>query len=255
MRNIGGKPLEIWRSEAWCSRATASNSVIVMITPLVPTSRLQQLTADIERIARHVNRDPASIHLLAVSKGQPREAIETLIQQGQLNFGENYLQEALPKIAALQDYPLVWHFIGHLQRNKAKQIATAFQWVHSLDKLDVAIALNQARQVLQTPLNVCIQVNLYNESSKGGVSIDELDDLLSAVVKLPRLALRGLMTILPQQLDARAGFDKLAELQRHYQQQGFKLDTLSMGMSNDYPAAIEAGATWLRIGTALFGPR
>lgn len=192
---------------------------------------------------------------MAISKGQPVEAIETLIEQGQLNFGENYLQEALPKIIALANYQLVWHFVGHIQHNKAKLISSHFDWVHSIDSLKVAAALSQARAVEKPALQVCIQVNLYDEVSKGGVSPAELTELLPHVAALPHITLRGLMTILPQTADPLTGFHELARLQQHYQQQGFVLDTLSMGMSSDYPAAIAAGATWLRIGTALFGPR
>lgn len=192
---------------------------------------------------------------MAISKGQPVEAIETLIEQGQLNFGENYLQEALPKIIALADYPLTWHFVGHIQHNKAKLIASHFDWVHSIDSLKVASALSQARTIEKPALQVCIQVNLYDEISKGGVSPGELTELLPHVAALPHITLRGLMTILPQTADPLTSFHELARLQQHYQQQGFVLDTLSMGMSSDYPAAIAAGATWLRIGTALFGPR
>jgi hypothetical protein len=221
----------------------------------MPTTRLQQVTADIVRIAHSVNRDPASIHLLAISKGQPPEAIETLIKQGQLNFGENYLQEALPKIAILKYFSPTWHFVGHIQHNKAKLIAENFDWVHSVDSLNTATALNRARSIDKTKLNVCIQVSLYDEISKGGVSPTELAVLLREIAALPQLALRGLMTILPQNVDPLVGFTLLAKLQQQYQQLGFELDTLSMGMSGDYPAAIAAGATWLRIGTALFGPR
>lgn len=218
-------------------------------------TRLQQLTANIEAIAHHAKRDPASINVVAISKGQPVEAIEVLIEQGQLNFGENYLQEALPKIEVLKYYPLTWHFVGHIQHNKAKLIAASFDWIHSVDNLKIATALNHARSTDQTKLNVCIQVNLYDEVSKGGVNPAALAALLPNVAALPQLALRGLMTVLPQTVDPLTGFTELAKLQQHYQQQGFKLDTLSMGMSGDYPAAIAAGATWLRIGTALFGPR
>ena len=134
-------------------------------------------------------------------------------------------------------------------------LAHSFDWVHSVDNLHAAISLDKARSNIKKPLNICIQVNLYDEDSKAGVSVLALETLLPSIAKLPHLALRGLMTLLPQTQDALTGFTKLARLQQHYQQQGFKLDTLSMGMSNDYPAAIEAGATWLRIGTALFGPR
>lgn len=221
----------------------------------IPSNRLQQLTANIADIARHAGRDLASIHVVAISKGQPVEAIETLIEQGQLNFGENYLQEALPKIMALAHYPLTWHFVGHIQRNKAKWIAAHFDWVHSVDTLKLAEALNRARAVTQAKQNVCVQVNLYGESSKNGVNPAELADILLRITALSKLKLRGLMTILPQDVDPLTGFTELATLQQHYQQQGFALDTLSMGMSHDYPAAIAAGATWLRIGTALFGPR
>jgi len=230
-----------------------------MIDPQIPQttlpSRLQHLTTDIYETALRVHRDPTNIHLLAVSKGQSIAAIKALIAAGQFNFGENYMQEALEKIYALSDYPLTWHFIGHLQRNKVKAIAQHFDWVHSVDNLARATALNHARPSHLPKQQVCIQVNLYDESTKGGIGIHDLTKLLAAVMALPKLQLRGLMTILPQAIDPSLGFMQLATLQQQLIDQGFALDTLSMGMSHDYHAAIAAGATWLRIGTALFGSR
>lgn len=216
---------------------------------------LTELLDKIDNVAKQNGRDPSDIHLLAVSKGQSTQAIEGLIQQGQLNFGENYLQEAIPKIQLLKYYPVVWHYIGKLQSNKVTQVAKHFSWVHSIDKLTTAEKLSDTCIREHKQLNVCIEVNLYGEISKGGVSVSSLEPMLHAVAALPGLKLRGLMTILPKEVEPKQGFTKLAMLLKHYQQQGFALDTLSMGMSADYEQAIAAGATWIRIGTLLFGSR
>lgn len=198
------------------------------------------------------------MRLLAISKSQPHEAIRALAELGQRDFGENYLQEALPKIAALSDLELTWHFTGQLQSNKTRPVAQHFDWVHTVDRERIAVRLNDQRPHYALPLNVCIQVRLVEEPGKGGVAPSELLPLAQRIRELPKLALRGLMCIPPPSSDfetQRARFEELARYQRELIAQGFELDTLSMGMSDDFEAAIAAGATWVRIGTAIFGPR
>lgn len=220
------------------------------------SQRLDTLNQQIVTLAAAVKRDPKTIKLVAVSKGQSIAAIETLAQAGQRVFGENYLQEALPKIAALAQWELEWHFIGQLQRNKAKAIAQHFHWVHSVDNLAIAEALNRARPLASSPLLICLQVNLAHTPNQAGLPITQVAALAHQISHLPQLELRGLMTLLPQNdSDTLKHFQNLATLLTELNQSGLNLDTLSMGMSHDYPAAITAGATMLRIGTALFGPR
>jgi pyridoxal phosphate enzyme (YggS family) len=202
------------------------------------------------------------VNLLAVSKTQPPEAVREAIATGQKAFGENYLQEALEKAEALKDIPDIdWHFIGPVQSNKTRQIAAAFSWVHSVDRLKIAQRLNEQRDSSLPPLNICLQVNINGEESKSGCRVDELESLVSKVGELPNLSLRGLMAIPdPEQSEAelRLSFRKLANALK-----GLKtslpdagpLDTLSMGMSGDMEIAIAEGATWVRVGTALFGAR
>jgi len=200
--------------------------------------------------------------LLAVSKTRPAEDLRLAAAAGQHAFGENYLQEALDKMEALADLPqLEWHFIGPIQSNKTRPIAEYFQWVHSVDRLKVARRLNDQRPEDLPPLNICVQVNIDEEASKSGCHPGELDDLAAAISDLPRLSLRGLMAIPDpdQSEDAlRASFHRLARalenLQKNPQVTG-PLDTLSMGMSGDLELAIAEGATLVRVGTALFGPR
>ena len=203
-------------------------------------------------------READSVRLIAVSKTQPVEAIRALATLGQADFAENYLQEALPKLAALADLPLTWHFIGQLQANKTRAVAEHFHWVHTLDRERIAVRLNEQRNVHAAPLNVCIQVSLEDEPGKGGISRTDLAVLARKVMELPRLRLRGLMCIPPP----RAGFEaqrqlfaELADCARELREQGMPLDTLSMGMSGDLEAAVAAGATCVRIGTAIFGER
>jgi len=203
-------------------------------------------------------RSADSIGLLAVSKGQPVEALRLVARCGQRDFGENYLQEALPKVTALADQSLTWHYIGQLQANKTRPVAEHFQWVHTLDRERIANRLNEQRPHHAPPLNVCIQVRLADESGKGGISPDELVPLARHVGELPRLKLRGLMCIPPPRDtfdEQRALFAELASCQQQLIDQGFALDTLSMGMSADLEAAVAAGATWVRIGSAIFGER
>ncbi|WP_339080356.1 YggS family pyridoxal phosphate-dependent enzyme [Pseudomonas sp. TMP9] len=209
----------------------------------------------IREAAQASQRDCASIGLLAVSKTKPAEAIRQAFSAGTHDFGENYLQEALDKQQELSDLALTWHFIGPIQSNKTKSIAEHFSWVHSVDRLKVAERLSAQRPAHLPPLNICLQVNVSGEASKSGCSPDELTALAQAVTQLPNLQLRGLMTI-PEPTDdpteQRAAFARLRELQQGLH---LGLDTLSMGMSHDLEAAIAEGATWVRIGTALFGAR
>jgi pyridoxal phosphate enzyme (YggS family) len=212
----------------------------------------------IERAARASGRDPATVSLIAVSKTQPAERIREAARVGVTDFGENYVKEALAKIDALADLPLRWHFIGRIQTNKTRPIAERFDWVHSVDRLEVARRLSSQRPFHAPPLNVCLQVALVPEPTKGGFDPDELAGAATEIAALPRLRLRGLMCIPPPQPDlaeARTLFARLRELERLLDSTGMKLDTLSMGMSDDFEAAIAEGATQVRIGTALFGAR
>jgi pyridoxal phosphate enzyme (YggS family) len=209
----------------------------------------------IREAAQASQRDFSHIGLLAVSKTKPADAIREAFAAGVTDFGENYLQEALDKQVTLSDLALTWHFIGPIQSNKTKPIAEHFDWVHSVDRLKIAERLSAQRPAHLPPLNICLQVNVSGEASKSGCSPDQLSALAHAVTQLPNLRLRGLMTI-PEPTDdvpeQRAAFARLRELQ---QSLNLELDTLSMGMSHDLEAAIAEGATWVRIGTALFGAR
>lgn len=205
--------------------------------------------------ARAAGRDPASIRLLGVSKTKPANALREAHAAGLHDFGENYLQEALGKQEELRDLPLIWHFIGPIQSNKTKPIAEHFDWVHSVDRLKIAQRLSEQRPAHLAPLNVCLQVNISDENSKSGCSASELPALAEAVNALPNLRLRGLMAIPEPTEDTaeqNAAFAAVRDLQ---QRLNLPLDTLSMGMSHDLEAAIAQGATWVRIGTALFGAR
>lgn len=203
-------------------------------------------------------RAPDRVGLLAISKGQPVEALRTLALAGQRDFGENYLQEALGKISELAELSLTWHFTGQIQSNKTRPIAEQFAWVHTVDRERIAARLNEHRPPHVSPLNICVQVSLESEAGKGGVMPDELPALASQIRKMPRLRLRGLMCIPPprESFDEQlALFRRLHALFEDLNRSGCELDTLSMGMSSDLEAAIAAGATWVRIGTAIFGSR
>ena len=216
---------------------------------------LGALAARIDSAALACGRDPASIKLLAVSKTKPAAAVREAYAAGVRDVGENYLQEALAKQDELTDLALTWHFIGPIQSNKTKAIAEHFDWVHSVDRLKIAQRLSEQRPTELAPLNICLQVNVSGEDSKSGCTPAELPALAAAVATLPGLRLRGLMAI-PEPSDERAvqeaAFARLRELQASL---NLGLDTLSMGMSHDLEAAISQGATWVRIGTALFGAR
>jgi PLP dependent protein len=203
-------------------------------------------------------RDPDSVRLIAVSKTQPAAAIRSVAELGQQDFAENYVQEALPKLAELSDLSLTWHYIGQLQANKTRDVAEHFHWVHTLDRERIAVRLSEQRSPHAPPLNICIQVRLADESGKGGISKTELAPLARRVLELPRLKLRGLMCIPPPREGFEAQrqlFAELADCARELREQGIALDTLSMGMSGDLEAAVAAGATCVRIGTAIFGER
>jgi pyridoxal phosphate enzyme (YggS family) len=219
---------------------------------------LQGVRKRIAQAAAAAGRSAHSVTLLAVGKAQPVELLAAAAACGLTDFGESYLQEALEKIAALQDRPLTWHFIGRIQANKTRAIAEHFAWVHAVDRLKVAERLSAQRPFHAPPLNVCLQVNVAGEASKGGATPAELPALAAAVAPLPRLALRGLMCIPPEETDPerqRAWFAKLRVLKEDLNNTGLRLDTLSMGMTGDFEAAIREGATIVRLGTALFGER
>lgn len=225
------------------------------------TAILSNLQATREAVAKatiEAHRAVADVHLLAVSKTFPAEAVREAYQGGQRAFGENYLQEALDKKALLNDLPLEWHFIGPIQSNKTRPIAEHFAWVHSVDRLKVAQRLSEQRPVDMPPLNICLQVNVSGEESKSGVALNEAAQLAQEIAQLPRLKLRGLMSIpapASEESEQRAAFAKMRVLLAQLNERGLSLDTLSMGMSHDFPAAIKEGATIVRIGTAIFGTR
>jgi len=217
---------------------------------------IQNVLDRIRQAEQQFNRPPGSVQLLAVTKGRDISLIRAAIAAGQRAFGENYLQEALQKIQALADPALEWHFIGALQSNKTRAVAENFAWMHTINRFKIAQRLSQQRPAKLPPLNVCIEVNISKEVSKSGVPVEEIKDLATQVRALPRLRLRGLMAIprpvsdFSQQLSI---YRQVYDLQQQLIHQGFELDTLSMGMSNDFEAAIAAGSTLVRIGAAVFG--
>ena len=216
---------------------------------------IAQVEARIRAAALAVQRDVTSIHLLAVSKTKPAAALREAYAAGVRDFGENYLQEARAKQVELADLPLCWHFIGPIQSNKTRDIAEHFAWVHSVDRLKIAQRLSEQRPANLPPLNICIQVNVSGEASKSGCTPADLPALAAAISALPRLKLRGLMAI-PEPTEDRAEQDAAFATVRTLQESlNMGLDTLSMGMSHDLESAIAQGATWVRIGTALFGAR
>ena len=221
-------------------------------------SNLQAVRDSIAAAATRAGRAPTDVALLAVSKTFPPEAIREAYHAGQTVFGESYVQEALAKIAALHGLPVEWHFIGPIQSNKTRAIAENFSWTHSVDRLKIAERLSAQRPQNLPPLNVCLQVNVSGEDSKSGVSPAEVSELAHAVAQLPQLRLRGLMGIPApaEELAAqRKPFAQLRELRDQLNRQGLALDTLSMGMSDDFAAAIAEGATMVRVGSAIFGAR
>ncbi len=219
---------------------------------------IKQFLDEIRNLETQYGRPEKSVTLLAVSKTRSTAEIEKLADQGQICFGENYLQEAIDKIQSLRHRNLEWHYIGRIQSNKTRQIATHFDWVHTIDRLKIAQRLSSQRPDDLDALKICLQVNTSGEATKGGVSFESLSELAFAVAELPRLELRGLMTLpapayeMEQQ---RRPFHEMRKALDSLRQQGLDLDTLSMGTTNDYEAAIAEGATIIRVGTALFGPR
>ncbi|WP_333985016.1 YggS family pyridoxal phosphate-dependent enzyme [Ectopseudomonas khazarica] len=216
---------------------------------------IAKVGARIREAAQASQRNLQDIGLLAVSKTKPADAVREAHAAGLRDFGENYLQEALEKQAALSDLPLIWHFIGPIQSNKTRPIAEHFDWVHSVDRLKIAQRLSDQRPAHLPALNICLQVNVSLEASKSGCSPEELPELARAISALPNLRLRGLMAIPEASDDIAAQHAAFARLRQLRDDLALNLDTLSMGMSHDLEAAIAEGATWVRIGTALFGAR
>jgi len=220
--------------------------------------QVQAVRNRIELATRAAGRNVDSVTLLAASKAQPANSIRAVAASGVRHFGESYVQEALGKMQELADLGLTWHFIGRLQANKTRLVASSFDWVHGVDRLKIAERLAEQRPFHAPPLNICLQVNVGGEASKGGVTSGELPALAAAVAALPRLKLRGLMCLPPDEEDPtrqRAWFASVRGQLEALNAAGANLDTLSMGMSGDLEAAILEGATLVRIGTALFGPR
>lgn len=222
------------------------------------TDHLAEVRRRVAHAAHEAGRGSDSVVIVAVSKKQPAAAIRAAYDAGQRDFGESFVQEAVAKIEALDLPDIRWHFIGHIQSNKSKDIARYFDWVHTVDRLKIARRLHEQRPHYAEPLNVCIQVNLSNEPQKGGIDARELDTLAEELRALDRLRFRGLMTIPPADADQtmlRALFGRLVALKAGLVEHGFALDTLSMGMSGDLEMAVACGSTMVRIGTAIFGPR
>ncbi|QNW97423.1 YggS family pyridoxal phosphate-dependent enzyme [Acinetobacter seifertii] len=216
----------------------------------------QHVLQQIKAACEHAQRATETVQLLAVSKTHPSERLREMYAAGQRAFGENYLQEALDKIEALHDLDIEWHFIGHVQRNKTKHLAEKFDWVHGVDRLIIAERLSNQRGDDQAPLNICLQVNIDGQDSKDGCAPEEVAELVAQISQLPKIKLRGLMVIpAPDNTaafaDAKKLFDEVKGQHAHVQD----WDTLSMGMSGDLDAAIAAGSTMVRVGTALFGKR
>jgi len=219
---------------------------------------LQKIHKRIELAATSCGRNPATVTLLAVSKTKPVEAIRAAYEAGQTRFGENYVQEAIEKIEQLRDLDIEWHYIGGIQSNKTRLIASSFAWVHGVASLKHARRLSEQRPSDMPLLNLCLQINISGESSKQGVMPDEAPGLAAEIARLPNIRLRGLMA-LPEPTDDRQlqhlAFSRVHALLEELRRDGHALDTLSMGMSGDLEAAIEEGSTMVRIGTAIFGAR
>jgi PLP dependent protein len=230
----------------------------MLTAPQNPAERLASVREGITIAARSAGRDPAAIALIGVAKSQPLERVRSALDAGLGDLGENYVQEARVHFAALAGRSFRRHFIGALQTNKTREAAQLFDWVHTVDRLRIAERLSAQRPPSMPPLAVCIQVRIGGESTKAGVAPECLAQLARAVARLPRLTLRGLMCLPPQEAESgsqRRWFGELRILLESLNADGHRLDTLSMGMSADYAAAIAEGATQLRIGTAIFGER
>lgn len=221
------------------------------------SNKIKKLNLEINEICRNFGKEVNEITILAASKSQPIEKIEEAFNGGIRNFGENYLQEAEPKIDSLNK-EVIWHFIGAIQTRKAKRIAEIFDWVHTVDSLKLAKKLNDSRPESQEPLKVCVQLNIDEEDSKAGIKVHELETFLSEVSSLKNLDVKGLMVI-PKPRNSleeqHSIFKEIKEIFDSLNQKGIKMDTLSMGMSSDYGPAIKEGSTIVRIGTGIFGLR
>jgi len=219
--------------------------------------QVQLVRQKISEACRSCGKDAAQVRLIAVSKTKPVAAIRAAFAAGLTDFGESYVQEAVSKIQQLAKEPICWHFIGPIQSNKTRLIAEHFQWVHSLDRSKIARRLSEQRPAHLPPLNVCVQVNAFAEPQKRGVTPEELPDLLAFCQSLPHIQLRGLMLIPPKTDDVALQKQQFAEMAALYQKYRtpFQLDTLSMGMSGDYPLAIKAGSNCVRVGSKIFGAR
>ena len=224
--------------------------------PEEPRLPIEKRIADVRDLVhgavRTAGRKPDSVQIIAVSKTRTADEVRAAADAGLTHFGENYLQDALQKIQSLQDLDAAWHFIGRIQSNKTREIARWFDWVHTVDRLKVAQRLSEQRE--GAPLNVLLQVNIDGDAAKGGIQAEALPELADQVAELPNLRLRGLMCILAQDTDPDAGYARMKAL-FDAQDRGADWDSLSMGMSGDYEHAIRQGATLVRIGTAIFGPR
>jgi len=221
-------------------------------------SRLEKVRTVIAESCAEYARPDDSVTLLAVSKTRTAEEIMTALSAGQHCFGESYLQEAINKIAQLSNAEIEWHFIGRVQSNKTRPIAEKFDWVHSIDKLKHAQRLNDQRPDSMPPLNICLQINIDNEESKGGIKPEQAAEMIQRISTLPRLRLRGLMTLPSPNItveEQRLPFRRLRELRDQLATEALPLETLSIGMSDDMEAAIAEGSTIVRVGTAIFGPR
>jgi len=223
---------------------------------------MSTIAANLQAIRRRISEalqgDSRAVTIVAVSKTRGPEAIRGAVAAGVRDLGENYVQDALPKIAALSDLPIRWHFIGHLQSNKAREVAEHFDWVHGVDRAKIATALSRARPAAAGPLNICIQVNISQEATKGGVRADEASALADEIADLEGIRLRGVMGMASPTEDVKRQRAEFASLRRVFDELvsgGHALDTLSMGMSQDFEAAIAEGATMVRVGTAIFGER
>lgn len=220
--------------------------------------KLTQIRNEISFAETQFRRDQGAVCLLAVSKTRTIDEIITAINSGQRHFGENYCQEAIEKIESINQPDVIWHFIGPIQSNKTKQIATHFDWVHTVDRIKIARRLNEARPREKEPLNICVQINISGEASKSGIVIDDAEQFINELEQFKQLKVRGLMA-LPAATDnfdeQRAAFSKLNQKRHDLNIKTSKLDTLSIGTTQDMQAAIAEGATIVRIGTAIFGPR
>ena len=223
------------------------------------TANFARINDQIKQAANANKRDPSHIKLLAVSKTKPVSDIVVAYAYGHRDFGENYVQEAVEKIQQMSSYSdILWHFVGPLQSNKSKLITEYFDWMHSLDRIKIAKRLNEQRRAHQSPLNVCVQVNIDDEQSKAGIAPSEVINFIEQLQPLSRIKCRGLMTIPKADVsdtERRASFAKMQDLFSQCAQRFDNIDTLSMGMSDDLAIAIEYGSTMVRVGTALFGKR